>query len=280
MSRCNANLLRVLGRLGPAALLLGAAAGCETVSQDLSSFGESIMPTTPQQAARMMIDPHDPDNRRRGTVLISNAPFGGAESYLSMYRDRVRSEQDPLVKAASIAALGRFGSPGDAPAIAACLAPKEDLQVRWEAAKALQRIHDTAVVPDLLLALHRDEEHPDVRVAAAVALGQYPQDNAFQGLVEALDQPQLAINEAARQSLKTLTGQDFGLDPEPWLRWYNGAAAPFAGQGEYLYPTYRRRTTILEKLAFWSHKTFEQRGRPAGLEPPPRRTYEDGQEPR
>jgi hypothetical protein len=274
-----ANPARIPAGLAPA-LLLCAAAGCESFAQDMSTVGQGLIPPSPEQAARMMLDPHDPDNRRRGTVLISNAPFGGAAPYLAVYRDRVQFEQDPLVKAASIAALGRFGQPEDAPMIAACLNPKENLQVRWEAAKALQRMHNPVVVPDLLATLRSDDETADVRVAAAVALGQYPQDNVFQALVEAIDQPQLALNEAAEGSLKTLTGHDFGLDSEIWLHWYNGTRQPFAGEGKFLYPTYSRKKTFMESIAFWSPKTFEQPGIPVGMEAEARKTYQDEQEPK
>ncbi|MHC4588884.1 MAG: HEAT repeat domain-containing protein, partial [Planctomycetota bacterium] len=259
-------------------MALWALAGCGSMGQDLSEFGESLTPVTPPEAARMMVDPHDPDNRRAGIVLISNSPFGGADAYLAVYRDRVANETDPLAKAASITALGRYGGPDDAPAIAACL-QDEQFQVRWEAAKALQRLHHPEVVADLLRILRNDREQPDIRVAAAVALGQYPQDRVFQGLVEALDAPELAVNAAARRSLSTLTGQDHGLYPAVWLSWYNAAEEPFEGQQEYLFPTYQRQETWLEKLAFWSTKTFEQPAPPAGLRPPPRRTYQDEEVP-
>jgi hypothetical protein len=219
-------------------------AGCGNIGQDLSEFGDSLSPVTPSEAARMMVDPHDPDNRRAGTVLISNSPFGGADAYLGVYRDRVAHETDPLAKAASITALGRYGGPDDAPAIAACL-EDEQFQIRWEATKALQRIHNPAAVPDLLGNLRNVREQPDIRVAAAVALGQYAQDRVFQALVEALDAPALAVNAAAQESLATLTGQDYGLDPALWLAWYNAAAQPFEGQREYLYPTYQRQETWL-----------------------------------
>jgi hypothetical protein len=255
-----------------------AVAGCTTIKQDFDDFAESLTPRTPAEAARMMVDPHDPDDRRRGTVLIANSPFGGADAYVAVYRDRVEHETDPLVKAASITALGRYGEPDDAPAIAACL-DDEQFQVRWEAAKALQRIHNPIVVPDLLRVLRAGGEQADIRVAAAVALGQYPQDRVFQGLVGALDARELSVNAAARESLTTLTGQDFQLEPTAWLNWYNSVERPFEGQRGYLYPTYHRRETWLEKLAFWSSKTYEQPAPPAGLEPPPRRTYEDDEVP-
>jgi hypothetical protein len=259
-------------------LALGLLAGCSTAGQDLSEFGNSFTSVTPSEAARMMVDPYDPDSRRQGTVLIANSPFGSADAYVSVYRDRVDHETDPLVKAVSLTALGRYGAPEDAPAIAACL-DDEQFQVRWEATKALQRIHNPIVVGDLLRLLRNEQEQPDIRVSAAVGLGQYPQDRVFQGLVWALDVRELAVNEAARRSLSTLTGQDFKLDPAAWLRWYNATPRPFADQQEYLYPTYQRKETWLEKLAFWSSETYEEPAPPAGLRSSQRRTYQDDEVP-
>ena len=260
------------------AAVLWAAMGCDTISQDFSAFTEELMPPTPTEAARLMIDPHDPDNRRRGALMISNSPFGGADPYLNVYRDMAIRERDPLAKAAGLMALGRHGIPDDAVIIAASL-DDENLQVKWAAAQALQRIHNPAVVADLLEVLRRDEEQTDTRIAAAVAVGQYAQDRVFQGLISALDDRELALNLTALTSLQTLTGEDFGLEARAWLAWYNDSAEPFAGQREYLYPTYQRDETWLERLAFWSSTTFEQPGPPAGLRPAgERRTYEDDDE--
>lgn len=272
--RCGvAGFLAGVGLLAPAGLV-----GCETMRQDFSAFGEGLMPVSPDQASTWMVDPTDPDNRRKGTVLISNSPFGGQDVYVSWYRDSVLQETDPLVKAVAISALGRHGGPDDALRIAVALADDERFQVRWEAAKALQRLHNAAVVPVLLATLRNDEEESDIRVSATIALGQYPQDRVFQALVAALDSPHLSINEVARQALETLTGNDHGLEPEPWLRWYKGVKDPFADQQEYLYPTYHREDTFLEKLAFWSSRTYEQPAPPAGLESSARRTYRDTDE--
>ncbi len=251
------------------------AAGCKTASQDFNDIGASISPKTPQEAGRMMVDPYDSDNRREGTVLIANSPFGGADAYMAMYRDRVVHEMDPLVKAASITALGRYGVPADAPMIAACLVDDNEL-VRWEAAKALQRIHNTQVASSLLKTLRIRNESRDVRVAAALALGQYNQDRVFQGLVWALDAQALAVNAAALESLTVLTGEDFGFNPTQWLHWYKACDDPFANGRDYKYPTYKRGATWLEKLVFWSNKTYEEPGSPAGLKSSSTRTtYQD-----
>ncbi len=261
--------------IGAGLLVLAAAVGCDTMRQDFGEFGDSIMPVSPDEAARMMMDFSDPDNRRKGTVMISNSAFGGTDVYVQWYRDSLSTETDPLVKAASVSALGRFGVPQDAVAIALCLGEDQPSQVRWEAAKALQRLHNPAVVPILLAALRNTDEGADIRFAAAIALGQYPQDRVFQALVAALESPRLSVNEASRGSLTTLTGVDHGLDSKAWLAWYNSVPNPFADQKEYLYPTYHREETFLEKMAFWSSKTYEKPAPPTGLDSSTRRTYQE-----
>jgi len=249
---------------------LAALAACDTMKQDLQAFGDSLTPVSPSQAARWMVDMNDADNRRRGLVLISNAPFGGAEVYVAIYRDDVLYETNPLVKAAAITALGRHGRPSDVPAIAATLSDAS-VQVRWAAARALQRLHNDEAVPALLVAMLAEEQDEDVRMAAAIALGQYPQDRVFQGLVAALDDRRLSVNAAARESLRTVTGQDFGLDPKAWLKWYDEVDDPFAGKKEYLFPTYQRDKTFMEMLAFWSSREWEKPAPPAGLDSQERR---------
>ena len=249
--------------------------GCSTIGDDISDMTGGLVATTPREAVEMMVDPHDPDRRRRGTVLISNSPFGGGNEYLAMYRDKVRTERNPLALAAALAALGRHGQTDDAILIAVLL-EHENVQVRWEAAKALQRIHNPIVVPHLLKILAKEDEHSDARVAAAVALGQYPEDRVFQGLISALDVRELAINLAAQQSLNTLTNQSFGLIVSDWYQWYASAVDPFADRKEYLYPTYQRDETWIERITFWSSTSFEQPAPPVGSQSEAKRkTYQD-----
>lgn len=267
---------------GTALALIAAMAGggCETIGQDFSEVASAINPTTPAEAAKMMVDPYDADNRRRGTVLISNAPWGGVEVYVTAYRDMVDHERDPIVKGTAIRALARHGAPEDALRIIPHLS-HENPQVRWEAAKGLQRLHNRTAVTDLLRVLRDEVEQADVRIAAATGLAQYPEDRVFQGLVAALEARELAVNAAAQRSLVTLTGQAHGLDARRWLQWYNTMPSPehaFAGRQEYLFPTYHRDDTIWEKLTFWSSRNFEQPAAPAGLRPKSERsTYGDEQ---
>ncbi len=256
--------------------------GCDSLNEEMSGLTTPFKQTSPSEAARMAVDPTDADKRREGIILLSNAPFGGVEVYVEFYRDAVKNEREPIVKAAAIQALGRHGNPSDALLIAPLLANDSE-QVRWAAAIALQRLHNPAVVPDLLRALANENEKQDVRIAAATALGQYPEDRVFQGLVGALNARELAVNEAADQSLHTLTDMEFGLDSAQWLAWYAQAAktnSAFADQQEYLYPVYQRKLHWWEKIAFWKPIVWEQPGLPAGLsDDDARRTYDDSDVP-
>ncbi len=254
-----------------------ATAGCDTIGQDVNHMMNSILPPSPGEAARMMTDQYDPDNRREGTVWIANAPFGGSSEYVELYRFMVETERDPTALASSLRALGRHGSQEHAPLIATRL-EHENEHVRWAAATALQRLHNPAIIDQLLAVLRNDNERSETRAAAATALGQYPSDRVFQGLIRALDAPELSVNAAAEQSLTTLTGQSFSMDPVAWVTWYNNqpAATRFAGQREYLFPTYSRDETIFERyIMFWTSKNWEQPAPPAGLSARSGRTTSD-----
>jgi hypothetical protein len=259
-------------------LALGAGAGCQTAGEDLAEFAEALTPVTSSDAARWAVNPGDADLRRKGIVVIANSDIGGYEPYVKLYRDYAQNERDPIVRAVSIRALARHGAAEDAMIIAPNLL-HEIVQVRWEAARGLQRLHCPDVVP-MMLEVLRDEGQPaEIRAAVAIGLGQYPQDRVVQGLIAGLDAWELSVNRASAGALRNLTGRDFGLDARAWLGWYNQALAggdPFAGRQEYLYPTYSRKKGFLESLSFWSSTTFEQPGTPAGLRPSTeRRTYEE-----
>ena len=247
--------------------------GCDSISEDFTDFVDSLQPPSPLEAATWANDFNDPGKQRRGVVLISNAPFGGAEPYLALYRVLVEEDSDPLVKAAAVRALGRWGEPDDAKIIAGQLENDYD-QVRLEAAQALQRIHETSVEGVIWRRLVDEDELEEIRVELAIALGQYPSDASFQALLVALDDRSLALNLAAVDSLRVLTSEDWGLDAQRWLAWYDSASKPFKEQETFLYPTFERKITFFERLVFWDPVRFEQPSVPRGLEPKARSTYD------
>ena len=248
--------------------------GCDSMREDFQDFTEKFSPPSPFQAAVWASDFNDPGLQRRGVILLSNATFGGERTYVDLYRVLASESTDPLVRAAGIRALGRWGDPADAIVIANQL--KNDYrQVRLEAAIALQRIHEESVEDRIWRQLIDESEDEAIRIELAIALGQYPTDSAFQALALTLEDRSLAMNLAAADSLRVLTGHDFGIDGPAWLSWYETTKSPFAQVEIFLYPTFERPVTFFEKLAFWDPTVFETPAPPRGLDIGGRSTYDD-----
>lgn len=262
------------------ALALLLCSGC--IVDDFNDMGEGFMPTSPREAALMAVDQYDPDNRRRGITLLANSSFGGAPEYLAMYRDYVAKDRDPLVRAAAVKALARFGTAEDATLIVMWLRRSnvESTQVRRAAAAALQRLHNPSVVPVLLRSLRDPDEESQVRTAVATSLGQYPENQVFVGLIAALQANDLAINQAASESLRTLTGQVFGTDWDAWYEWGQRVVDTntelFAAQTVYQYPTYQDEENWWDNIVFWDNQIRERPDVPAGLKELTRKsTYDE-----
>ncbi len=262
--RCE-NRLRVAITIGlgvSLSLALGVAGvGCDNAKQDLNDIFHLNYPT-PSEAATWMFH-RDPERRRLGIALISNAPFGGDESYMEVYRKAV-SDTDPLVRAAAAHALGMHGFGQDAMLITPLLSEDSKI-VRWESAKALQRIHNPEAVGVIITAMLGDDD-PDVRMEAASSLGQYPEHRVVEALISALGDRSLSVNQLSRRSLRTLTGEDFGTQRGDWIDWFRDVENPFAGQREYLYPVYERDLDWFEKVTPWGASEFEQSAQPRGMQ--------------
>jgi hypothetical protein len=199
-----------------------------------------------------------------------------------MYRDYIQNDPDPLVKAASIKALARFGDAEDALLIVPWLSRRDtdSSQVRSAAAIALQRLHNPSVVPALLLSLRDSDEINQVRASVATALGQYPENRVFTGLIVALQASDLSINLSAAQSLHSLTGQVFGIDWDAWYEWGSMVAETDQNIFEYMsvyeYPTYKHVSSWWDSITFWERRIHEKPGIPVGLkEASARSTYGD-----
>ncbi|MEM9373293.1 MAG: HEAT repeat domain-containing protein, partial [Planctomycetota bacterium] len=246
--------------------------GCGTfddVPRGTTSLLDAFIPqTTPAEAAEMAVDPYSPERRYKGTTLLANAAFGGQPVYLELYLDAIEDD-DSGVRAAGVRALGRHGEPEHVPQILELLGD-EDRFVRFEAARALQRVHAPDVVPVLLDVIREDREpEADVRAAVAEALGQYPEARVVDGLIAALADRRLAVNHAVRGSLRTLTGQDFGVDRAAWLGWAANTGDLFAGQQPYEYPGFSRAKKPYEYLPFVPAPPSETASTPVGLDPTP-----------
>jgi len=251
------------------AILLGGcgALDFEGAPEGSNSLLAVLRPPPPGQAARWAINPDNPDERYRGTLMLANSPFGGEELYLQLYRDAV-NDPAPNVRSAGVRGLANHGTPEDAALIVDRLTD-EDRNVRLEAARGLQRLHNPVAIDALIRAIDEEQGDPDadVRAEAADALGQYAERRVVLPLVGALADSSLVVNRNAARSLHTLTGQDFGFDRRAWTEWYEGTSDLFAGRSAYVYPVFWRAKRWWEYIPFVPPPPNEPEASPAGFPP-------------
>jgi len=116
------------------------------------------------------------------------------------------------------------------------------------------------VVPEIAARAHAER----VDLVAAEALGQYRQFRVVQGLIGALQDRLLRVNDAAVASLVTLTGQDFGLDTAAWLAWVGESTDLFVEATAYEYPVFQRDPTFTERVLPWRSPPNEITSEPVG----------------
>jgi HEAT repeat protein len=70
-----------------------------------------------------------------------------------------------------------------------------------------------------LIATLKDEEWL-VRRYAARSLGELRATRAIKPLIDALDDEGFRATAAAAEALRKITGQDLGMDPKKWRKWW------------------------------------------------------------
>lgn len=249
--------------------------GCRGIGRDAqqnnnqqpTSLFDLVAPPTPAVAAAWAVDPYDADKRYRGTLMLANASWGGEPVYIRLYEQALQ-DSVPNVRAAAIRGLALHGGPENVPMILPSL-ESDDRLLRWEAARALQRLHNPVAIPGLLRLIdEKNEPEPFVRSAAAVALGQYADPRVVEGLIAALADRDLGVNMAAQESLRTLTGQDFGFNIRAWLAWRDSTNDLFAGRSRFEFPVFYRSRRGLEWINPFAVIPNEVAAVPTGMTDP------------
>jgi HEAT repeat protein len=137
---------------------------------------------------------------------------------------QIQIESDPLVRKAIIDAVAEFRTPL-APQILQAGLNDSNADVRLACCRALGPRAEALSVANLATVL-RDDEDPDVRVAAAEALGKIKSDAAMTALVVAIDDRDPALQYVGMQSLKSISGKDYGGDVAAWRLLATGGNPP------------------------------------------------------
>jgi HEAT repeat protein len=137
---------------------------------------------------------------------------------------QMQVEPDPLVRHAVVGAIAKFRTPMAQQVLEAGLAD-DDIAVRIACCKALGQRAEASSVTRLAATLRADEDI-DVRLAAADALGKIKSPEAMQALSVALEDRDPAMQYAGVQSMKSISGKDYGPDVQAWRQVAAGQSPP------------------------------------------------------
>jgi len=201
------------------ALLAAVLTGCskgggEGGNVTLNSMVQKLSGPAPSQLVAWAFDPNDPDRRRQGVVGLSSKDWGLKEPYLKGYAALLKTDKDPLVRAAAVRALGRAQDPNYAPDITRALMDT-DVTVRQDAATALDKVHDDNSATSLRNRAISDVDQ-DVRANSCRALRHHRDIAVVRTLVDCLSDKAFSVRYQAHESLVEIVGKDLGYDPRDW----------------------------------------------------------------
>lgn len=132
----------------------------------------------------------------------------------------VHESENDVLRTESILALGEFSAPETIPTLQ--FAANSDLpELRIAACQALARGGGPAALEVLTTAVETDDDL-DVRLAATQALARFQDQRAIQSLAVALNDKDPALQHQAVQSLKSVTGQNYGDSVPAWRDFVEG----------------------------------------------------------
>jgi hypothetical protein len=134
---------------------------------------------------------------------------------------QIQIEPDPLVRQAVIRAIAEYKTPLAQQVLEAGLADQDEMVrvvcCEEMAKRAADEEFDPAhgAIGSLAKAL-REDKNQNVRIAAAKALGQMKTQAAMQAVAVALEDRDPAMQYVGVQSMKEITGKDYGPNVEAW----------------------------------------------------------------
>jgi len=139
---------------------------------------------------------------------------------------RIQGEKDPLVRQQIVRTLAAYPTPMSAAVLQAALGDA-DVDVRVAACQAWGQRKGPEAVEHLTRVISSDT-NIDVRLAATRALGETREPGAITPLAEALADSDPAMQHRAVESLRSLSGEDFGNDVNAWRQYAQSGHADVA----------------------------------------------------
>jgi hypothetical protein len=206
-----------------AALLLASSTGCrDAFLYDLSwgwPWGKDK--EDPAELARYGVMPLQ--KMQEVEVLAAKASQGTPEEREQVTQElarRIQKEMDPIVRAKIMTALGSTQTP-TALAVLRAGVRDPDADVRVACCTSWGK-HGGREAIDLLDGVIRSDKDVDVRLAAVSALGKLKDQACIAALEPALEDNDIAVQFRAMESMKHISGRDYGLDVQKWREYAKG----------------------------------------------------------
>lgn len=229
--------LRTILLLGFAAIAL--VSGCDDSKRRWEESRRSA-----RQWLDVALESDQADDRRRAVEALADKPEATTEWAVTAFDSIARTDVDPTVRVAALRGLSKSAGPKTVPTLVKLLKsgdPPPDVNrppavVRWEAALLLRDISragkldagQSEEVIEVLLSRADTDDDRNVRIAALEGLANFRETRVLSGLVLALKERDFAIQSAAENSLRTLTGQSHNYDADEWAKWLSDTSDPFA----------------------------------------------------
>jgi hypothetical protein len=181
----------------------------------------------PSDYVAEMEDAKNPDHRREGISQLVKLRWVRTNPVYSKRFDQIArdTEVDYTVRAEAIRAMNYSRSKIGHQTFVDSLDDPQPA-IRLEAAKALSNLPDDTAVPKLIAHMERDD-NKDVRIACADALRNYKTPEVARALIGQLPDREFSVAFRARESLILMTGHNFKFEEADWLNYFATAKTPF-----------------------------------------------------
>lgn len=157
---------------------------------------------------------------REEALKMSTLSAAEQQAKAELYAKAYREEADPFIKSEIVKAIATCGSPLAADTIKDAMRDG-NRDVRIVACDAWAVHGGPLAVPQLSEAIRKDASI-DVRLAAVRCLGKIGGPEAIAALGPALEDPDPALQYRAVQSMRLISGKDFGDDANAWREFAKG----------------------------------------------------------
>ncbi len=155
---------------------------------------------------------------------IADMPAGEQEQWAQQLSNLIQKDPSAEMRSQAISAIAQLPSPAAVSALN--YASGDDVEkVRLAACRAWKVRGDDAA-RDMLLSLADADESTSVRQAAIDGLSVFKESEVQATLTRLLDDRSPAVQYQVAQTLKTITGRDYGGDFEAWKQFMSGQDLP------------------------------------------------------